>query len=174
MTGDGTTSTVLFIGELLRCCKRYIADGVHSRILVSGIDKAREFSSGYLDRYLLIIPSLLLYAVMHGRWMPAIEKFKKPSVVLLCELSCPFRSLTSCPPKLLMPTILFQPMRSDHAASVGVSFSQGADLHMVEVMAINSGLVTDTRLIKGIVMDHGCRHSDMPSQLKDVCGSVQP
>lgn len=34
MTGDGTTSNVLFTGELLAQAERYIQEGAHPRIIV--------------------------------------------------------------------------------------------------------------------------------------------
>ena len=39
------------------------------------------------------------------------------------------------------------------------------DLHMVEIMHMVHRLSTDTKLIKGLVLDHGCRHADMPKRL---------
>merc|ERR1719183_2603659 len=41
------------------------------------------------------------------------------------------------------------------------------DLHMVEIMHIKNKLVTDTRLVKGLVLDHGARHPDMPPRLEN-------
>lgn len=41
MTGDGTTSTVLVIGELLKQADIYVAEGLHPRILTDGFDIAR-------------------------------------------------------------------------------------------------------------------------------------
>jgi len=41
------------------------------------------------------------------------------------------------------------------------------DLHMVEVLHMKNKLITDTRLIKGLVMDHGARHPDMPKRLEN-------
>merc|ERR1719159_1564930 len=41
------------------------------------------------------------------------------------------------------------------------------DLHMVEVIHMKNKLVTDTRLIKGLVLDHGARHPDMPQRLEN-------
>jgi len=38
MVGDGTTTNVLFIGEVMRQAERYIGDGVHPRILVDGME----------------------------------------------------------------------------------------------------------------------------------------
>merc|ERR1719159_1029856 len=42
------------------------------------------------------------------------------------------------------------------------------DLHMIEILHMKNKLVTDTRLVKGLVMDHGSRHPDMPKRL-DNC-----
>lgn len=49
MTGDGTTSTVLVIGELLKQGDIYIAEGLHPRLLTEGFDKARLKALEVLD-----------------------------------------------------------------------------------------------------------------------------
>ena len=36
--GDGTSSNVLFIGELMKQSERYISEGIHPAILVDGIN----------------------------------------------------------------------------------------------------------------------------------------
>merc|ERR1712187_438592 len=41
------------------------------------------------------------------------------------------------------------------------------DLNMVEILHMKNKLVTDTRLIKGMVLDHGARHPDMPKKLEN-------
>lgn len=41
MTGDGTTSTVLLIGELLKQADIYLAEGLHPRIVSEGFDLGR-------------------------------------------------------------------------------------------------------------------------------------
>eukprot|EP00932_Pfiesteria_piscicida_P004214 SRR837773.14116.p2 GENE.SRR837773.14116~~SRR837773.14116.p2 ORF type:complete len:403 (-),score=201.38 SRR837773.14116:83-1117(-) len=38
---------------------------------------------------------------------------------------------------------------------------------MIEVMHMKNKLITDTRLIKGLVLDHGARHPDMPKRLEN-------
>jgi len=40
------------------------------------------------------------------------------------------------------------------------------DLHMIELMHMQHKMSTESRLIKGLVLDHGGRHSDMPSYLE--------
>jgi T-complex protein 1 subunit zeta len=51
MVGDGTTTNVLFIGELMRQAERYIGDGVHPRILVDGIEMAKTEALKYLETF---------------------------------------------------------------------------------------------------------------------------
>lgn len=41
ITGDGTTSAVLLIGELLKQADRYIAEGLHPRVIADGYDIAK-------------------------------------------------------------------------------------------------------------------------------------
>ena len=41
------------------------------------------------------------------------------------------------------------------------------DLHMVEIMHMVHRLSSDTRLVKGLVLDHGCRNPDMPKNLEN-------
>jgi len=42
------------------------------------------------------------------------------------------------------------------------------DLHMVEIMAMKHRLESDTRLVRGLVLDHGARHPDMPKHVEDA------
>lgn len=55
MTGDGTTSTVLVIGELLKQADMYIADGLHPRMITEGFDKARAKTLEVLDKIKIAI-----------------------------------------------------------------------------------------------------------------------
>lgn len=41
------------------------------------------------------------------------------------------------------------------------------DLHMIEIMHMVHKLATDTRLVQGMVLDHGARNPDMPKNLED-------
>jgi T-complex protein 1 subunit zeta len=41
ITGDGTTSVVLLVGELLRQADRHIQEGLHPRILTDGFEIAK-------------------------------------------------------------------------------------------------------------------------------------
>jgi T-complex protein 1 subunit zeta len=50
IVGDGTTSNVLFIGELMRVAERYLGEGVHPRILVDGIEIAKKETLNFLEQ----------------------------------------------------------------------------------------------------------------------------
>src|SRR5437773_846254 len=44
ITGDGTTSVVLLVGELLKQAERSISEGLHPRIITDGFDIAKNES----------------------------------------------------------------------------------------------------------------------------------
>jgi T-complex protein 1 subunit zeta len=41
ITGDGTTSNVLLIAELLKQAERFISEGLHPRIITEGFELAK-------------------------------------------------------------------------------------------------------------------------------------
>jgi T-complex protein 1 subunit zeta len=41
VTGDGTTSTVLLIGEFLKQAELYIGEGLHPRVITEGFEAAK-------------------------------------------------------------------------------------------------------------------------------------
>ncbi len=42
------------------------------------------------------------------------------------------------------------------------------DLHMVEIMAMQHRTAADTQLVRGLALDHGARHPDMPRRLENA------
>lgn len=42
ITGDGTTSVVLMVGELLKQADRYISEGLHPRVITDGYEIAKN------------------------------------------------------------------------------------------------------------------------------------
>ncbi|KAJ3060321.1 T-complex protein 1 subunit zeta [Rhizoclosmatium hyalinum] len=44
ITGDGTTSNVIMIGELLKQAERYISEGLHPRVITEGFEIAKKES----------------------------------------------------------------------------------------------------------------------------------
>jgi len=56
ITGDGTTSTVLLCGELLRQAERYTSEGLHPRIITDGYDIARDAALEFLQGFQSNVP----------------------------------------------------------------------------------------------------------------------
>ena len=42
MTGDGTTSTVLLIGEFLKQAELYVTEGLHPRVITEGFEAGKN------------------------------------------------------------------------------------------------------------------------------------
>lgn len=57
VTGDGTTSTVLLTGELLKQAETYVSDGLHPRIITDGYDIARDACIDFLEKQFKIVGS---------------------------------------------------------------------------------------------------------------------
>ena len=53
ITGDGTTTTVLFCGELLKQAERYLGEGLHPRVVSDGFDLAKAHVLEFLDEFKL-------------------------------------------------------------------------------------------------------------------------
>ena len=41
------------------------------------------------------------------------------------------------------------------------------DLHMIEIIKMQHESINETRLVRGLVLDHGARHPEMPKRLKN-------
>jgi len=42
------------------------------------------------------------------------------------------------------------------------------DLHMVEIMKMQHRMASETQLVRGLVLDHGARHPDMPKRVENA------
>jgi T-complex protein 1 subunit zeta len=140
--GDGTTSTVLFIGELLKQAERYLSEGLHPRVLVEGFMLAKDKLVEFLESYRVEKPDIFrdhdtLTAVCRTTLQ---TKLRSELVANLAEI---------------VTDALLTISKED----------EPIDLHMVEIMHMLSQMDSDTQLVKGLVLDHGARHPDMPQVL---------
>lgn len=143
--GDGTTSTVLFTGELMKQAQRFVEEGTHPRVIVDGFDLAREHIEGFLEGF---------------------KKFDENLVEdreLLCSV-CRTSLGTKLKPDLAQK---LTEIVVDAVLTIRKP-GQEIDLHMVEVMHMLHKFDFDTRLVKGLVLDHGARHPAMPKEIKNV------
>lgn len=144
ITGDGTTSNVLFTGELLHQANRYLDEGLHPRVIVEGFEAAREETLKFLDTFQ--------------------EKIKMPidrdTMVQVARTSL----RTKLHPELAdhMTEIIVDAVRTIHKDD------QPIDLHMIEIMHMRHKTAFDTRFVDGLVLDHGARHPNMGHRMDNV------
>ncbi|KAK3177667.1 T-complex protein 1 subunit zeta [Lecanicillium sp. MT-2017a] len=139
--GDGTTSVVLLVGELLKQADRFISEGLHPRIITDGFEIAKVEALKFLD------------------------SFKLPKDIdrdLLLNVA-----RTSLSTKL--NSTLAAKLTPDIVDAVLAIYQAPAkpDLHMVEIMKMQHRMAADTQLIKGLALDHGARHPEMPKRLEN-------
>uniref|UniRef100_A0A0D3EF56 T-complex protein 1 subunit zeta n=5 Tax=Brassicaceae TaxID=3700 RepID=A0A0D3EF56_BRAOL len=139
ISGDGTTSTVIFIGELMKQSERCIDEGMHPRVLVDGFEIAKRATLQFL------------------------ENFKTP-VVMGDE---PDKEILKMVARTTLRTKLYEGL-ADQLTEIVVNSvlcirkpEEGIDLFMVEIMHMRHKFDVDTRLVEGLVLDHGSRHPDM-------------
>ena len=60
---------MIFIGELLKQAERYLAEGVHPRVLCDGFDLAQKESANFLETFKVrcILPPPLPASLPHSR-----------------------------------------------------------------------------------------------------------
>nr|GEU33846.1 T-complex protein 1 subunit zeta 1 [Tanacetum cinerariifolium] len=129
ISGDGTTSTVIFIGELMKQAERCIDEGMHPRVVVDGFEIAKKATLEFL------------------------EKFKTPVVMG----DGPDREMLNMVARTTLRTKVLCVNKPEEAI----------DLFMVEIMHMCHKFDVDTRLVEGLVLDHGSRHPDMKRRAKN-------
>lgn len=143
VTGDGTTSNILLIAEFLKQAERHLAEGLHPRVLTEGFDKAKECMIKFVDECKV-------------------------------KIDTTDRNILVNVARTALRTKLTQEL-ADHLTEIVVDAvltirreGQPIDLHMVEIMIMQHKTDMDTKLVKGLVMDHGGRHPDMPKKVENA------
>uniref|UniRef100_A0A8C6H6Z5 T-complex protein 1 subunit zeta n=1 Tax=Mus spicilegus TaxID=10103 RepID=A0A8C6H6Z5_MUSSI len=142
ITGDGTTSNVRIIGELLKQADLYISEGLHPRIITEGFEAAKEKALQFLeqvkvskemDRETLIdVARTSLRTKVHAELADVLTEAVVDSILAIRKKDEPI------------------------------------DLFMVEIMEMKHKSETDTSLIRGLVLDHGARHPDMKKRVENA------
>ncbi|KAH8402062.1 hypothetical protein KR009_009515 [Drosophila setifemur] len=142
-TGDGTTSTVLLTGELLKQAELLISEGLHPRVLVEGIMLAKDCALGVLDSLKIPIP------------------FERVALIPVAQTSL----RTKLEPGL---ADMLTDICVDAVLAIRGNGETFLDLNMIELMEMQQHTVLETQLISGLVLDHGGRHPNMPKSLQDA------
>lgn len=142
-TGDGTTSTVLLIGELLKQADLLIAEGLHPRQLTNGIMQAK-------DQAIQLLQTLSIPVEIERDILVALAKTS-----LRTKVDANLADLLA---KICVDAVLS--IRSDR--------QQLLDLNMIELMDMKQYTTLETQLVEGLVLDHGGRHVNMPTYLEQA------
>merc|ERR1712001_737867 len=143
VTGDCTTSTVLLIGEFLKQAENYISEGLHPRVVTEGFEEAKKIALEVLENMKIDITEEEKRNVLTKIAETSLNTKVHPKIA---------ESLTGiCVESLLAIQQEGQPI----------------DLHMVELMEMQHRAESDSKLVRGMVLDHGGRHPDMPKRLEN-------
>ncbi|KAJ7647219.1 chaperonin Cpn60/TCP-1 family [Roridomyces roridus] len=150
--GDGTTSVVLLVGELLKQADRYTSEGVHPTVIAEGFDLAKKEALVFLDTFKQ--PFKIDRATLINVANTSLAT--KVSAAMAKQLAADLVDavLTIRPP----------PAAKDAADQ----WRDPIDLHMIEIMKMQHRTASETQLIRGLVMDHGARHPDMPKRVENA------
>jgi T-complex protein 1 subunit zeta len=140
--GDGTTSVVLMIGELLKQANRYISEGLHPRVITDGYELAKSETLRFLDEF-------------------KIAREVDRELLLSVARTSLSTKINSTLAEQLTPDIV-------DAVLAIYNAPEKPDLHMVEIMTMQHRMAADTQLIRGLALDHGARHPDMPKDVRNA------
>ena len=146
ISGDGTSSTVLITGELMKQAERYLNEGVHPRVIVEGLEAAKKSAIEFLKQF----------RVETG----GVENPDRE--MLLCVARTALRTKLEEHLADMLTTIVTDAVLCISRPQMPI------DLHMVEIMTMKHKEDSETKLIKGLVLDHGSRHPDMPKHVADA------
>jgi len=143
ITGDGTTSSVILIGEILSLSERLLVEGLHPRSIIDGVEMAKERVLEFLDEF---------------RVDTDVENNEFLNNVVLSTIGTKVSRNVA---EKLSPLIV------EAVKTVRVP-GEPIDLHMIEIMSMQHNSDLDSRLIKGLVLDHGGRDFNMPGKLDNA------
>ncbi|XP_033906987.1 T-complex protein 1 subunit zeta [Acipenser ruthenus] len=142
ITGDGTTSNVLIIGELLKQADLYVSEGLHPRIIAEGFEAAKEKALQVLEQ------------------VKVTKEMDRETLINVARTSLRTKVHVELADLLTEAVV-------DAVLSIRQP-NEPIDLFMVEIMEMKHKTDSDTVLIRGLVLDHGARHPDMKKRVEDA------
>uniref|UniRef100_A0A5S6QJP0 T-complex protein 1 subunit zeta n=1 Tax=Trichuris muris TaxID=70415 RepID=A0A5S6QJP0_TRIMR len=142
ITGDGTSSIIVLIGEMLKQAELYVSEGVHPRIIFEGFEIAKDICLKVLDDMKISRP-------MSRELLMDVARTSLRTKVA--------SKLADHLTEIVVDAVLL--IQRDN---------EPLDLHMIEIMEMHHQSEMDTSLIRGLVLDHGTRHPDMKKNVRNA------
>ena len=144
--GDGTTSSVIFAGTLLAKAEELLSKDVHSSVIIDGFQAAAEKSLEILDEI-----------------AKKVQPNDKETLLKIAATSMESKLISEDSDtlsKIVVDAILKITETKNQKSSV--------DLDNIKVEKKAGGSITDTALVKGIVLDKEIVHSGMPTKIQQA------
>ncbi|MCL4519258.1 MAG: TCP-1/cpn60 chaperonin family protein [Thaumarchaeota archaeon] len=145
--GDGTTSAVVVAGALLERAEELISKNVHPTIIVDGYNKAAEKALEFLQEIAV-----------------KVKPGDKETLIRIAQTSMQTK-LVSDVSKELAEIVVGAMLQVAEQQEDG---SYKADIDNVKVEKKPGGSLTDTSMIKGIILDKEVVHSGMPKRVEEA------
>jgi len=144
--GDGTTSSVIFAGTLLAKAEELLSKDVHSSVIIDGFQAASEKSLEILDEI-----------------SRKVQSNDKETLLKIAATSMESKLISEDSDtlsKIVVDAILKITETKKEKSTV--------DLDNIKVEKKAGGSITDTALVKGIVLDKEIVHSGMPTKIQQA------
>jgi thermosome len=145
-TGDGTTTSVVIAGELLKRAQELLEKKIHPTIIVGGYQKAAEKATDILKG---------IAVTMEGR--------DKKILTGIATTSMNSKSISGSKDhfaKLAVDSVLQITEETDGGVR--------ADIDMIEIIKKQGKSLTETELVKGMVIDKEIVHASMPKKVESA------
>ncbi|AMD30415.1 thermosome subunit beta [Acidilobus sp. 7A] len=143
--GDGTKTSVIFAGELLRQAEDLIDRNIHPTIIIQGyktaVDKAVEVLNSIAEPVSIDDTEKLIKVAMTSLNSKAVGEAREYFAKIVVDAA---RAVAE--------------MRGDKQYYV--------DINNVQIVKKHGGALTDTQLVNGIVIDKEVVHPDMPKRVE--------
>jgi len=144
--GDGTTSVVVLAGELLKKAEDMLDLGIHPTVIVSGYQKAQDRALEVLDKIAVPVSlddrKALLDVATTSMRSKSVEYFREPLAELAVEA-------------------VLRVAETRHGKKT-------ADIDDVQVTKKAGKSLSETQLIKGLIIDKEVVHAGMPRRIVDA------
>jgi T-complex protein 1 subunit epsilon len=144
--GDGTTGVVVLAGALLEQAQELLDKGIHAIRIAKGFEAAAQVAVAHLET---------ISDVFEFSWENKEPLIKTAMTTLGSKI------VTSFKRKLAEIAV-------DAVLSVADLERKDVNFDLIKMEGKTGGALSDTVLVKGIILDKEMSHPQMPSELKDV------